>query len=74
MYVILKLNEKQKKKTKLQYNTQQNIEMFTYCGLQSLHTTGNTYFIIIKTQLYLEMRTKLFAGSHNHKSTCTGAT
>ena len=48
--------------------------MFTYCGLQSLHTTGNTYFIIIKTQLYLEMRTKLFASSHNHKSTCTGAT
>ena len=35
----------------------QNIEMFTYCSPQTSHPTGNTYFIFIKTQLCLEMRT-----------------
>ena len=72
MYVILRLKWKTKdKKTKLQYNTRQNIERFTYCSPQTSHTIRNTYSVIIKTQLCLEMRTNLFAISLDHKSTCT---
>ena len=61
---------KKKKTTKLQDNTRQNIEVFTYFSPQTSHTTGNTYFIIIKTQLCLEMKTNFFVINHNHKSTC----